>query len=533
MNCARPVRPMFPWPDDFAALPILPRHLFPMNHPEDSYEVSPVAPPQPVTAPLPEITLGRPVQRDLPLAGAAAVGAALTSATLLALRTAGSGYLQTLLLHRGWMQYASLFLAWTAFAILAGRGWNAFKASRELAGAARLPRIGPDERANRAALAGIRDRWLRAPGIAGLRRARALQAYLVSGSRSAAEAAAEDDTAQAEAALDGAYAVPRVAVWAIPLFGFIGTVVGISAAVAGFSGFLQNAQEIEQIKEGIGGVTTGLAVAFDTTLLALALSVAVMLPLVLVERWERRLTLALDADTRDAVIARLPAGEGAAAGVDEAAVRRVVDAAIRAALPSPEAMVEDARRYLEAGASEVGRAAQGAARAVAEAGQAIADAQAQSRAAAERDQLALRERLERRDRDAVAALGQAVEALRAQHQAAIIQARAEAQAAATQVAQTLSAVVPALQGAGDTLARRADELAALSTHASEALALEQSIHRSVAALQQSGRLQEVLERVSASLHSLHPAVERLAQPRRIVLLEGDSGARAEAGHGEA
>ena len=62
------------------------------------------------------------------------------------------------------------------------------------------------------------------------------------------------------------YAVPRVMIWAIPLMGFIGTVVGISKAVAGFSGFLQTAEEIDQIKQAIGGVTTGLAIAFDTTL---------------------------------------------------------------------------------------------------------------------------------------------------------------------------------------------------------------------------------------------------------------------------
>lgn len=482
---------------------------------------STIHPPSPVPAPPPEVTIPRPRHVDLALPLAAIIGALLTAATLLGLKAVGgSGYLATLLLERGWMQFASLFLAWTALAILAARAVQGVAVSRELR-SAKLPRITAEERDDRAALAGLRDRWLRTSGAVGLRRARALQAYLAAGSRAAADDAAEDDTAQAEAALDGAYAVPRVAVWAIPLFGFIGTVVGISAAVAGFSGFLQTAEEIEQIKQGIGGVTTGLAVAFDTTLLALALSVAVMLPLVLLERWERRLVLALDADTRDAVLTRLPDFDGRSAGLDEDALRRVTEDVVRAALPSPHVMVEEARGYLAAAAAEVVRSAREAAHAVTEAGRTLADAQAEARAATEREQTALRERLEQRDHEAMALLGQAVDALRAQHQAAIVQARAEAQVAAAQVAQTLNAVVPALQGAGETLARRSAELADLSAHVSEALALEQSLQRSVAALQQTGRLHEVLDQVGTALDSLRFGVERLAQPRRIVLVEGD------------
>lgn len=493
----------------------------------DSPESMPPADPRPELHP----RIARPRGADLALPAALAAGAALTVATHFALGPFRGGYVASLLLERGWIQYASLFLAWTALVLLAARAGRAFSAHRDLRAAGRVPMIAPHERGDRVALAALRDRWVRMGGSAGLRRARALHAYLLAGTRAAATAAAEDDTAQAESALDGAYAVPRVAVWAIPLFGFIGTVLGISAAVAGFAGFLQQAEEIEQIKQGIGGVTTGLAVAFDTTLLALALSVVVMLPLVLLERMERRLILALDADTQDHVIALLPEAE-ATPGVDEDTLRRAVEDALRDALPSPEAMVQDARAYLREAAEEVARSAQDAARAVEQAGQALMDAQEEHRAATERELAASRERQEARDQQAFRALFQTASALMQRQTAAAEQARAESAAAASRFAATVGAVVPALQGAAGTLAERAAQLAGLSARTSEAVALEQSLHRSIDALHRSGELAAVLGAIDSSLRGLKPALERLALPRTITLVEAD-GTLRRAGHGEA
>ncbi len=58
------------------------------------------------------------------------------------------------------------------------------------------------------------------------------------------------------------------AIWAIPSVGFIGTVLGIAASL----GFANQASS----PEGIEKVTNMLAVAFDTTLVALVLSVILM-----------------------------------------------------------------------------------------------------------------------------------------------------------------------------------------------------------------------------------------------------------------
>ncbi|MGK7887349.1 MAG: MotA/TolQ/ExbB proton channel family protein [Crocosphaera sp.] len=175
-----------------------------------------------------------------------------------------------------------------------------------------------------------------------IRCSRVLGAYVQSGSRKVASELALDDSTFYLSATETSYSFPRVLVWAIPLLGFIGTVIGISQAVNGFSSFLEQAGEIEQIKEGIGTVTSGLAVAFDTTLLALLLSVVVMIPLVLVERMESRLLLKIDIYINDFVLPRLKEkGEN----LDYDGINQSVRQAFQDYLPNPEALIEPAEIY--------------------------------------------------------------------------------------------------------------------------------------------------------------------------------------------
>jgi biopolymer transport protein ExbB/TolQ len=79
-------------------------------------------------------------------------------------------------------------------------------------------------------------------------------------------------------AVESSYTMIRVFIWAIPLLGFIGTVLGISEAVAGFSDSVAQAVDLDVMKQSIGAVTSGLGVAFDTTLLALVMSIFIMFP---------------------------------------------------------------------------------------------------------------------------------------------------------------------------------------------------------------------------------------------------------------
>ena len=55
------------------------------------------------------------------------------------------------------------------------------------------------------------------------------------------------------------YTMLKVFVWAIPILGFIGTVIGISAAVSGFSGTLDASNDVSALKNSLNSVTSGLA----------------------------------------------------------------------------------------------------------------------------------------------------------------------------------------------------------------------------------------------------------------------------------
>jgi len=77
--------------------------------------------------------------------------------------------------------------------------------------------------------------------------------------------------------LDLAYQTMRFLIWVVPTTGFIGTVVGISIALEG----MQDPKHIEFDK-----VTSGLAVAFYTTILSLLLSAVLVLLQNIVQRRE-------------------------------------------------------------------------------------------------------------------------------------------------------------------------------------------------------------------------------------------------------
>ncbi len=101
------------------------------------------------------------------------------------------------------------------------------------------------------------------------------------------------------------YSLLKVFLWAIPILGFIGTVMGISAAVGGFSGSLEAANDISVLKESLNGVTGGLAVAFDTTLVALCMSLVISFPLNATQKAEEDLLSTVDAYCNENLLKRL------------------------------------------------------------------------------------------------------------------------------------------------------------------------------------------------------------------------------------
>ena len=82
------------------------------------------------------------------------------------------------------------------------------------------------------------------------------------------------------------YTLISGAVWAIPVLGFIGTVMGLSYAISNFATTLQLSSNIEAIKENLQDVTGGLGTAFETTLVALICALIIQLILNVMQQKE-------------------------------------------------------------------------------------------------------------------------------------------------------------------------------------------------------------------------------------------------------
>lgn len=249
-------------------------------------------------------------------------------------------YVGILLYQRGLTQYVTVFFA-SLVAVISINKYLKIKTEQKI-----LKRIGLPEKISfdnhkSAQLMHLQEDFAQNYSMITGRLARILNAYILSGSRKIVTELALDDSSFYLSASESSYAVPRILVWAIPLLGFIGTVLGISSAVNGFNGFLDNSAEIDQIKEGIGTVTSGLAVAFDTTLLALLLSVVVMIPLVLVERMESQLLLATEIYINDHILPRLKENnEPQKSVLNSDTLIQTVNTAIDNKLPTKEELIQ-------------------------------------------------------------------------------------------------------------------------------------------------------------------------------------------------
>jgi biopolymer transport protein ExbB/TolQ len=116
------------------------------------------------------------------------------------------------------------------------------------------------------------------------------------------------------ARLHASYGLFRVIVWAIPILGFLGTVIGITMMLGGASDLAESADSSAMFK-----IFHGLALKFDTTTLALTYSILLMFVHFSVERSENRLLEEVDQRVQDDLTGRFAVvpngGEGQLAGV--------------------------------------------------------------------------------------------------------------------------------------------------------------------------------------------------------------------------
>lgn len=94
-----------------------------------------------------------------------------------------------------------------------------------------------------------------------------------------------------EAAMDASYVLLSGLIWAIPILGFIGTVLGLSIAIGKFGNVIGASGDTSQILPALQEVTGGLGLAFDTTLEALVAALTIQLMTIFVRKSEQEFLL--------------------------------------------------------------------------------------------------------------------------------------------------------------------------------------------------------------------------------------------------
>ena len=127
------------------------------------------------------------------------------------------------------------------------------------------------------------------------------------------------------------FALVRILIWATPMLGFLGTVIGITRAL----GDLDFSQMANSIEDGMTGLLSGLYVAFDTTALALTLSIVLMFLQFIVDRLETQLLSRVDRRAESEMLGRFAAA-GGSQDPNVASIHRMGEAVIQ----STEQVVE-------------------------------------------------------------------------------------------------------------------------------------------------------------------------------------------------
>lgn len=358
----------------------------------------------------------------------------------------------------------------------------------------------------------FQERLVKDGNLVAIRCGRILKAYIKSSDRTVASEFALDDSAFYTSASEASYSVPRILIWAIPLLGFIGTVVGISGAVSGFSGFLENSGDVEQIKEGIGQVTSNLGLAFDTTLLALFLSVLVMIPLVLAERYESRLLLGIDVFINDKLLPRLNKKKEQ---LDPESINEAVGEAIKEHFPNPQDLIQPAHSYAEQAAKNLSTGFIAEVSKVQDVSSQVISQVTEVRQQANRDRQEFLNFFSQQQ--------QANQALVQQIRSIVEEIRSKNMAVANDLNAQTQGISQQLEKAAQVLESRVSSLEVATQKMTDFQEIQQGLERSFSSLEKTAQLENVLTGVKDNLSQLQPILQQLNKPRRITLVEQDNG----------
>ena len=140
--------------------------------------------------------------------------------------------------------------------------------------------------------------------------------------------------------VDSSYTMFHVFIWAIPILGFLGTVIGVSSAVGGFTDTLSSSSDMESLKVGLKSITGGLGTSFDTTLVALAMAMILTFPVSALQKREGDVIGEVDEYTNEYLLRRLEDGRNTEDHRMPAANRNDMQDVVQAALKVHRAELE-------------------------------------------------------------------------------------------------------------------------------------------------------------------------------------------------
>jgi len=325
-----------------------------------------------------------------------------------------------------------------------------------------------------------------------------------------------NDTEAYDLAYQASYALPKILIWAVPVLGFIGTVLGIGKAIGSFEEFISQVEDIDVLRDGLIKVTEGLGTAFDTTFLALTVSLMVMIPLTLIERLEQRLLTKIDLDLKDQILEALPE----AGGVDEATLQKTISTALTTHLPNPDVLVEPARMYAEKAAQHLVENLQPLHKMADEAivGIELCKNNIKQQAEEIHDALNPEVLVEPARVYAEKAAQHLVENLQPLHKIAD-EAIAGIESARINTKESAEAIHDALSRGAKRIGDSVDALQPLLDQLNKVSSLSEDLGSELAQLQSGTRLRKSLSELDSTLNLLKGTLREVSRPRKIMLVE--------------
>lgn len=279
------------------------------------------------------------------------------------------------------------------------------------------------------------------------------------------------------------YALVRILIWATPMLGFLGTVIGISEALGGLN--IGGAADFDSMMQGL---RNSLYVAFDTTALALTLSIGLMFFQFVVDRFEQNLLTQVETQANEDLLSYFPTSASA-----KDPVSRSIERSGKAVLEAVHSLVEKQSHLWETS---------------------LLSAQTQWGEAAEQTATTVHQELSE-------AVRESINEWQKCHASIAEDAEQRWQKRWEQLQLSLTENARQMHAQQQELVRHTEVLNKAVSATAEVLKLEDALNQNLRQLNSSGNFEEAVMSLSATIHLLNNRLSHSATSERVDLHSTD------------